>query len=93
MTFHDLRGFFAPTARAVSETFDEWLVAAATAEPAARDEALLRWERAPAARRAHPREEHLLPLMVVAGAAGDDRGTVGFSGYFAGVRLSAYHFG
>ena len=45
------------------------------------------------ARLAHPREEHLLPLMVVAGAAGEDRGRVAFNGTFAGVRLSAYHFG
>ena len=48
---------------------------------------------APAARAAHPREEHLMPLMVAAGAAGDDRAVVGFNDTFAGLRLSAYHFG
>ena len=42
---------------------------------------------------AHPREEHLLPLMVVAGAAGADRGTSAYNGTVWGVRLSAYHFG
>lgn len=31
--------------------------------------------------------------MVVAGAAGHDRGAVPYNGTFAGVRLSAYHFG
>jgi hypothetical protein len=31
--------------------------------------------------------------MVVAGAAGEDVGTVAYSGTFAGVRLSAYHYG
>jgi len=50
------------------------------------------WD-APAARQAHPREEHLLPLMVIAGAAGADVGKVAFSGAFTGHRLSAYHFG
>jgi hypothetical protein len=31
--------------------------------------------------------------MVVAGAAGEDRGKTGFSGKAWGARLSAYHFG
>ena len=47
----------------------------------------------PAARLAHPREEHLLPLMVIAGAAGEDPGTVGYNGTILGLRLSAYHYG
>ena len=34
--------------------------------------ALADWERVPSARAAHPREEHLLPLMVAVGAAGSD---------------------
>ena len=42
---------------------------------------------------AHPREEHLLPLMVIAGAAGADRGTIGYQGGLMGTRISAYHFG
>ncbi|HEY0841009.1 MAG TPA: class III extradiol ring-cleavage dioxygenase [Vulgatibacter sp.] len=92
MTYHDLRNF-GPRALPVSETFDAWLREAGTAAPEARDRLLERWQEAPMARRAHPREEHLLPLMVVAGAAGEDRGTVPYTGTFAGVRLSAYHYG
>ena len=94
MTYHDLRSFFRPAvAGPVSETFDAWLREAATRESAERDRRLAAWEDAPAARQAHPREEHLLPLMVVAGAAGDDRGRLAYNGTFMGVRLSAYHFG
>ena len=93
MTYHDLRNFFGPQARPIAETFDAWLREAATAEAAARDEQLLRWAEAPMARRAHPREEHLIPLMVIAGAAGADRGKVAYNGTFAGLRLSAYHYG
>ena len=37
---------------------------------------LVEWRKMPASRHAHAREEHLLPLHVVAGAAGEDRGTV-----------------
>lgn len=93
MSFHDLRGFFTRDARAVSEAFDAWLQTAATAEPAERGRQLEAWESAPAARRAHPREEHLLPLMVVAGAAGSDRGALAFNGTFGNARISAFRFG
>ena len=58
---------------------------AVVAEPAARDAALARWAQAPGARVAHPREEHLLPLMVMAGAAGPDRGRVAFHDTFGGL--------
>jgi aromatic ring-opening dioxygenase catalytic subunit (LigB family) len=61
--------------------------------PPAREERLVAWAKAPAARLAHPREEHLLPLMVVVGAAGADAATVAFAGDFMGVPLSAYHLG
>jgi len=93
MSFHNLRTFRDPRSKAVAETFDAWLRDAATREPAERDRALVSWSSAPAAREAHPREEHLIPLMVIAGAAGNDRGTLAYNGTFAGVRLSAYHYG
>lgn len=93
MSYHDLRGFFSPAGKQVSERFDAWLNSAATAEPAERDQRLTDWANAPEARRAHPREEHLLPLMVIAGAAGADRGQRAFFGTFADKRISAYHFG
>jgi aromatic ring-opening dioxygenase catalytic subunit (LigB family) len=93
MTFHNLRAFRDPRSQPVAETFDAWLRDAATAEAAERDRHLVEWAGAPAARAAHPREEHLIPLMVVAGAAGEDRGKVAYNGTFAGLRLSAYHYG
>ncbi|ACY15793.1 DODA-type extradiol aromatic ring-opening family dioxygenase [Haliangium ochraceum] len=92
MSFHDLRSFFGRSGRKPSEAFDTWLREAATAPAAERAAKLQAWADAPRARRAHPREEHLLPLMVVAGAAGDDPGTVGFDGLFADARLSAFHY-
>jgi aromatic ring-opening dioxygenase catalytic subunit (LigB family) len=79
--------------RADSETFDAWLRAAATAEPEIRDARLIEWATAPAARKAHPREEHLLPLMIIAGAAGTDPGRVGFSDLFGNAAISAFHYG
>lgn len=93
MSYHNMRGFRQPQGRADSEVFDAWLQRAAVSEPGERDAALTRWSDAPAARRVHPREEHLLPLMVMAGAAGTDRGRVTYSDTFGGVRISAVHFG
>jgi aromatic ring-opening dioxygenase catalytic subunit (LigB family) len=91
MTFHNLHDYQRAALR--SGPFDDWLQQAAVKPPAERDAALLRWSEAPYAREIHPREEHVLPLMVVAGAAGEDRGEVGYSGTFGGARISAVHFG
>ncbi len=93
MTYHNMRGFGDPRAVPASEQFDRWLQSAATAEPAERTRLLTQWQQAPAARAVHPREEHLLPLMVIAGAAGADRATVPYAGTLMGLKLSAYHFG
>ncbi len=93
MTFHNMRAFRDRGGGADSETFDRWLRETATAETGVRDQRLTGWSTAPGARMAHPREEHLLPLMVIAGAAGADRGVVDYNGTYYGLRLSAYHFG
>ncbi len=95
MSYHNMRGFFGrvPSARADSEAFDRWLGETVAAEPTARDAALTSWSAAPAARACHPREEHLLPLMVVAGAAGADRGEVTYRGRLMGTAVSGVRFG
>ncbi len=92
MSYHNMSGFRG-TGRSASERFDAWLQHAALLPPNERTRALSSWTEAPAARAAHPREEHLLPLMVVAGAAGADRGRVAYSDTFFGVRVSAFEFG
>jgi aromatic ring-opening dioxygenase catalytic subunit (LigB family) len=93
MTFHNLRAFGDPRARPASEDFDAWLRATAALPEAERNQGLAAWTQAPSARFVHPREEHLLPLMVIAGAAGADRASIAYQGVMMGVRLSSYHFG
>jgi len=93
MTFHNLRAFRDPRAVPVSEAFDAWLRESLVLDAGARNDRLTHWTSAPGARAAHPREEHLIPLMVAAGAAGEDRAVVAFNDTFTGLRLSAYHFG
>jgi len=73
-SYHNLR---TRDARAIepSRLFDGWLQQSLVeALPEARSRALIEWENAPAARLAHPREEHLLPLMVTVGAAEGEPG-------------------
>ncbi len=95
MSYHNLRAFRAPgnPGMASSMAFDTWLNETVALDPAERDRRLTAWASAPAARLAHPREEHLLPLMVIAGAAGSDRGRVGYQNTLMGARISAHHFG
>ena len=93
MTFHNLRIFRDPRSAPIAETFDAWLRETMARDPAGRAEGLTRWSSAPAARLAHPREEHLLPLMVAAGAADGDVARLAYNNTFAGLRLSAFHFG
>lgn len=94
MSYHNLRLLFSGRGDAEAAAFDDWLVAAATApDPARRDALLAEWERAPFARQCHPQEEHLIPLMVAAGAAGSDVGTHVYGERLAGKALSAFRFG
>jgi aromatic ring-opening dioxygenase catalytic subunit (LigB family) len=93
MTFHNMRGFGSAQARPVSLAFDGWLRETAVLPAAERNQRLTAWASAPSARQAHPREEHLLPLMVVAGAAGEDHGALAYEGDLMSVRISGYRFG
>ena len=92
MTFHNLRAF-GPQSSVAAAAFDGWLRESTTLAQAERDARLSDWTSAPAARQAHPREEHLIPLLVIAGAAGADRGTLAYNGKIMDLSLSAYHFG
>jgi len=95
LSYHNLRSF-GPAARVPSAAFDGWLAETlAIAEPAARSAALAAWERAPAARLAHPREEHLLPLMAALGAAEGEAATRVYHqrDFFGGITVSSFRFG
>jgi aromatic ring-opening dioxygenase catalytic subunit (LigB family) len=91
-SFHNLslRG---PQAREASDQFDQWLRRVVEAPTAVRNESLIAWAKAPAARVAHPHADHLIPLHVAAGAASDDAGMCIFRGRIAGIATSAYRFG
>jgi aromatic ring-opening dioxygenase catalytic subunit (LigB family) len=93
MSYHNMSGLFQGSGGPASRRFDEWLTSTVESPRSTRETLLNRWTTAPAARACHPREEHLLPLMVVAGAAGDDVGSVVFRDEVMGAVVSAARFG
>ena len=94
MSFHNMSTLMRPgSARAASQLFDAWLRETCEAPPALREERFAAWTEAPAARAAHPREEHLLPLIVAAGAARDEAGRCIFRDEVLGASISAFEFG
>ena len=94
MSYHNMRAFRTPSATAPSTEFDASLSEAlAKDDQAGRFDALNRWANLPAARNAHPREEHLLPLMIAAGAGDSDAGEHVFSDVVMKATISAFRFG
>jgi aromatic ring-opening dioxygenase catalytic subunit (LigB family) len=94
LTYHNMRGFGRAESKPVSYDFEAYLNEAISNPDAARRNAMLvDWEGAPSARLAHPREDHLLPLMVAAGAAGSDVGKRVFVDEVANVAMASYVFG
>ncbi len=89
-SYHNMRGFLGHSpVDPDAEAFDAWL-RASMVDGETRDRALLHWEDAPGARVAQPHEDHLLPLMVAAGAAS---GEVHFHDYSLGKPVSGFRFG
>lgn len=96
-SYHNLRRFFGPRGRREDAAqFDGWLrETLVESPPARRAQRLLEWERAPAAREAHPREDHLMPLHVVVGAAQEEPGRIVYTqeDFLGAITLSSYRFG
>ena len=95
LSYHNLR-MFGPAAKLPSAAFDAWLQQTLEAgTPPQRIATLTGWEAAPAARLAHPREEHLLPLMVAVGAAQSETATRIYheDDFVGGISVSSFMFG
>lgn len=95
LSYHNLRNF-GPGGREASRAFDGWLQhTLIELAPRQREIALLRWDTAPQARAAHPREEHLIPLMVALGAAEQETGACVYheDDFFGNLTVSSFRFG
>ena len=94
LTYHNMRGFGRTQSSSVATAFEGYLNAAiGNPDASKRNDMLIHWQVAPSARLAHPREDHLIPLMVVAGAAGADTGYRIFLDHVMDVDMASYRFG
>ncbi len=94
-SYHNLRAM-GSGGEAPSAEFDAWLNDALTRPtPSDRIQALLQWDRAPAARLAHPAEDHLVPLFVAVGAAEAEPATRTYhqTDLMGAITASSYRFG
>jgi aromatic ring-opening dioxygenase catalytic subunit (LigB family) len=92
LSFHNLPGFFDPRLIGAAQQFDDWLAATLAEEDMERRNAgLTAWSKAPAARLSQPFEDHLVPLMVAAGAS-NSPGTQIYADHVMGKAVSAYAF-
>ncbi len=94
-SYHNL-GLIGPGAKLPSAEFDDWLGATLIdSTPAERTARLREWDMAPSARIAQPREDHLIPLMVVVGAAEDEPATRSYyqDDWFGAVTASSFRLG
>jgi len=93
MSFHNLR-VRGPQATPYADAWDDALVAAATdPDPARREARIVDWRALPYADFAHPREEHLLPLMVALGAGGTGPTRCDYRDHVLGWAVSGFRFG
>ena len=90
MSYHNLRHFadYAPE----SYAFHDWLDQAVQGSWQERCDQLSNWRTAPGGRASHPREEHLLPLMVASGAGSDLPGRVIWRGAVGPTCTGAWSF-
>jgi 4,5-DOPA dioxygenase extradiol len=93
-SFHNLRAFSwqgNPVEDTANDAFQNWLIEVMTRLPSQqeREQQMVAWEQAPAARYCHPREEHLLPLHVCLGMANKPAELI-FDDFILGKRAVAF---
>jgi aromatic ring-opening dioxygenase catalytic subunit (LigB family) len=89
MSYHNLSNLNGPVP---STQFHRWLDEALSGDAEHRSANLEKWAAAPSARASHPREEHLLPLMVCSGAGTDRPAIRTWAGQMADTPVGAWAF-
>ncbi len=92
LSYHNMAGFGGAEKDDQNLAFDAWLETTCTDESIGEDARrgkLIEWEKAPAARYNHPREEHLVPLHVCYGVGGGPAERT-FAGQVLAKRTAGY---
>ena len=92
MSYHDVGALMGRKQIAGAAEFDTWL-SESMLDIKGRETHLAGWADAPFARACHPREEHLLPLHIVAGAAMGEKAELSYHENVMGAAISAFKFG
>lgn len=97
MTVHNLRDFRIARGQSTPlpyvASFDNALKEAVEADPSVRQERMAAVSKRPDARQAHPWMDHLMPVYVAAGAAGEDKGAQTWTLHEACMAWAQYRFG
>jgi aromatic ring-opening dioxygenase catalytic subunit (LigB family) len=95
LSYHNLREMRDKSGVVPSRTFDDWLQKTLKSPPEQRTEKLIHWVEAPLARAAHPREDHLIPLMTAVGAAENEPAETIYhqDDLMGGITASSFRFG
>ncbi|MDD2740425.1 MAG: class III extradiol ring-cleavage dioxygenase [Methylomonas lenta] len=93
LSFHNLKAFFAPNRHEPdnkNQAFEAWLIDTCThLSTDEREARMIQWKDAPYANYCHPREEHLLPLLVCLGLSNSAARLV-FDGEVMGKKTCAF---
>lgn len=96
LSYHNLVELRGTQGHEPSRRFDAWLQETLiAASPSDREARMIDWARAPAARAAHPHEDHLVPLLVAVGAAGSSPAALTYhqKDFAGGISASSFRFG
>lgn len=92
LSYHNLRQFYGTQDKPDARAFDNWLTNAVM-DANTREERLRAYQAAPGFAECHPTPEHLLPLMIAAGAATGEGAEQVYSEVLLGAANSGYRFG
>lgn len=94
LSFHNLPSFFSSDRSKLSRSreFDDALKSAMTSEDS-RKQKLVGWSNFPQARFCHPQEDHLMPLLFVAGAGDGETCTIIYEDELMGAKISGFQLG
>lgn len=93
LSFHNLESFFSlDTSKFFKSKLLDDALKNAMQSVGQRQAKLLEWSKFPHARYCHPAEDHLMPLIFIAGSAEGEACEIPYEDNFMGVKISGFQF-